>query len=122
MDTSRRETQRWALGLEYRGTSFCGWQRQVGQPSVQQALEEALSSIATTPISVIAAGRTDTGVHASLQVVHFETVVEREAAAWMRGGNQFLPDDVSIRWAAPVDSVAGPRAHRSGASCAVGHS
>ena len=104
MDTSRRETQRWALGLEYRGTSFCGWQRQVGQPSVQQALEEAISSIATTPISVIAAGRTDTGVHASLQVVHFETVVEREAAAWMRGGNQFLPDDVSIRWAAPVDS------------------
>ncbi len=101
-DTSQRHIQRWALGLEYRGTAFCGWQRQVEQPSVQQALETALSNIATEPISVIAAGRTDTGVHASLQVVHFETQVEREATAWVRGGNQFLPDDVSIRWAVPV--------------------
>ena len=87
MEPTQRETQRWALGLEYRGAAFCGWQRQVGQPSVQQALEEALTNIATTPISVIAAGRTDTGVHASLQVVHFETDVAREATAWTRGGN-----------------------------------
>ena len=104
MEHPQRETQRWALGLEYRGTAFCGWQRQVGQPSVQQALEEALTNIATTPVSVIAAGRTDTGVHASLQVVHFETDAEREATAWTRGGNQFLPDDVSIRWATRVDN------------------
>ncbi len=104
MEPPQRETQRWALGLEYRGTSFCGWQRQVGQPSVQQALEEALSSIATEPITVIAAGRTDTAVHASLQVVHFETDVEREATAWVRGGNQFLPHDVAVRWAVPVDN------------------
>ena len=76
MELPQRETQRWALGLEYRGTAFCGWQRQVGQPSVQQALEEALSSIATEPVTVIAAGRTDTAVHASMQVVHFETEVE----------------------------------------------
>ena len=102
VDNPQRSTQRWALGLEYRGTAFCGWQRQVEQPSVQQALETALSNIATQPISVIAAGRTDTGVHASLQVVHFETQVEREATAWVRGGNQFLPDDASIRWAIPV--------------------
>ena len=101
-DSPQRSTQRWALGLEYRGTAFCGWQRQVEQPSVQQALETALSSIATQPINVIAAGRTDTGVHASLQVVHFETQVEREATAWVRGGNQFLPDDASIRWAVPL--------------------
>ena len=101
-DTPQRTTQRWALGLEYRGTAFCGWQRQVEQPSVQQALETALTNIATEPVSVIAAGRTDTGVHASLQVVHFETQVERDATAWVRGGNQFLPNDVAIRWAVPV--------------------
>ena len=67
MEHPQRETQRWALGLEYRGTAFCGWQRQVGQPSVQQALEEALTNIATTPVSVIAAGRTDTGVQRVFQ-------------------------------------------------------
>jgi len=71
---------------------------------VQQKLEEALSKIAMIPISVIAAGRTDTGVHASLQVVHFETDVLRDAIAWVRGGNQYLPDDVAIRWAVPVDN------------------
>ena len=57
------------------------------------------------PISVIAAGRTDTGVHAALQVVHFETAAEREPVAWVRGGNQFLPDDIAIRWAVPVDET-----------------
>ena len=96
--------QRWALGVEYRGSAYCGWQRQAEQPSVQEALETALSAIATQRINVIAAGRTDTGVHASLQVVHFETSANREASAWARGGNQFLPDDISIRWAMPVDA------------------
>ena len=96
--------QRWALGVEYRGSAYCGWQRQAEQPSVQEALETALSAIATQRINVIAAGRTDTGVHASLQVVHFETSATREASAWARGGNQFLPGDISIRWAMPVDA------------------
>ena len=72
---------------------------------MQQKLEEALSKIAMAPISVIAAGRTDTGVHAALQVVHFETAAEREPVAWVRGGNQFLPDDIAIRWAVPVDET-----------------
>jgi tRNA pseudouridine38-40 synthase len=96
------QSQRWALGLEYLGSAYCGWQRQSSQPSVQQALEEALSKIAVAPISVVAAGRTDTGVHASLQIVHFDTTVERDSISWIRGGNQFLPNDVSIRWAKPV--------------------
>jgi tRNA pseudouridine38-40 synthase len=96
--------QRWALGVEYRGSAYCGWQRQTEQPSVQEALETSLSAIATQTINVIAAGRTDTGVHASMQVVHFETTAQREATAWMRGGNQFLPNDISIRWAMPVDA------------------
>ncbi len=96
------QSQRWALGLEYLGSEYCGWQRQSDQPSVQEELETALSNIATEPVSVIAAGRTDTGVHASLQIVHFDTRVDRDATAWVRGGNQFLPRDVSIRWATPV--------------------
>jgi tRNA pseudouridine38-40 synthase len=96
------QSQRWALGLEYLGAQYCGWQRQSDQPSVQQALETSLSNIATVPVSVIAAGRTDTGVHASLQVVHFDSAIDRDATAWVRGGNQFLPRDVSIRWVAPV--------------------
>lgn len=100
-----REPQRWALGLDYFGGAYCGWQRQVGQPSVQAALEHALSQIAQQPISVIAAGRTDTGVHASLQVVHFDVPSDlaREDMAWVRGGNQFLPNDVSVRWAKRVE-------------------
>lgn len=100
------EPQRWALGLDYFGVAYCGWQRQVAQPSVQAALEHALTQIATTPVSVIAAGRTDTGVHASLQIVHFDAPSDlaREETAWVRGGNQFLPNDVSIRWAKRVDS------------------
>jgi tRNA pseudouridine38-40 synthase len=98
------QSQRWALGLEYLGSAYCGWQRQSEQPSVQAALEGALSNIAVAPIAVTAAGRTDTGVHASLQIVHFDTNVDRDANAWVRGGNQFLPRDVAIRWAQPVVS------------------
>jgi tRNA pseudouridine38-40 synthase len=99
--TKNREPQRWALGLDYFGARYCGWQRQVGQPSVQAALESALTQIARQSISVIAAGRTDTGVHASLQVVHFDVPrnLAREETAWIRGSNQFLPNDVSVRWA-----------------------
>jgi tRNA pseudouridine(38-40) synthase len=97
-------TQRWALGVEYLGAAYCGWQRQLEQPSLQAAVESALSAIAASPINVTAAGRTDTGVHASLQIIHFETTVEREATSWVRGGNQHLPSDVAIRWAQPVDN------------------
>ncbi len=101
---SEHEPQRIALGLDYFGAAYCGWQRQVDQPSVQQHLETALSKVAAMPISVVAAGRTDTGVHASLQVVHFDAPhgLAREETAWIRGGNQFLPNDVSVRWAKPV--------------------
>jgi tRNA pseudouridine38-40 synthase len=86
------------------GAAYCGWQRQLEQPSLQAVVEFALSAIAATPINITAAGRTDTGVHAALQVIHFETSVEREATSWVRGGNQYLPGDVAIRWAKPVDN------------------
>lgn len=87
---------RWALTLEYCGISFNGWQVQADRPTVQQSLEMALFEIAGEPIRVTAAGRTDTGVHATSQVVHFDTPVERRQNAWVRGVNAFLPDSIAV--------------------------
>ncbi len=92
-----------ALGLEYDGSCFSGWQRQVGQRSVQQSLEEALSRVADSPIRVIAAGRTDAGVHATQQIVGFTTRAQRPLLAWIRGTNSLTPASLSVRWAVPVD-------------------
>ena len=91
-----------ALGLEYDGRGFAGWQRQPDLDTVQGALEGALSQIAGHPVGVLAAGRTDAGVHASQQVVHFDTGVERPLTAWVRGVNRFLPPGVAVLWAQPV--------------------
>jgi tRNA pseudouridine38-40 synthase len=93
-----------ALGLEYCGTSFHGWQSQPLGNTVQDELEKALLAIAGERIGVICAGRTDAGVHASQQVVHFETAVERPLTAWVRGVNSHLPAGVAVRWAQPVDA------------------
>jgi tRNA pseudouridine38-40 synthase len=79
-----------ALGLEYDGSQFCGWQRQKNKLSVQAALENALSQVANTPISTVCAGRTDAGVHATGQVVHFDTNVVRSERAWVYGANTVL--------------------------------
>jgi tRNA pseudouridine38-40 synthase len=104
---TEHKPQRFALGLDYLGGAYFGWQRQTAQISVQQHLEAALSNVAAMPVSVVAAGRTDTGVHASLQVVHFDVPAElvREETAWIRGGNNFLPNDISVRWAKRVDDT-----------------
>lgn len=91
-----------ALGVEYDGSAFRGWQTQPGGGTVQDVLEAALSQIAGTPISVICAGRTDAGVHATAQVVHFDSSVERPLSAWVRGANAVLPPAVAVRWAQPV--------------------
>ncbi len=91
-----------ALGIEYDGRPYCGWQYQDHSPSVQATLEQALSNVAAQPVRVICAGRTDTGVHAAEQVVHFDTDVERDEKAWVRGGNVNLPKSVSVLWARPV--------------------
>lgn len=88
---------RLALILEYDGSAFHGWQTQQGLRTVQTEVEQALSCIAAQPIKVIAAGRTDAGVHALHQVVHFDTLVERSTRDWVFGGNHYLPKDVSIR-------------------------
>lgn len=92
-----------ALGLEYCGTAFRGWQSQAGGGTVQDALEAALSAIAGSPTAAVCAGRTDAGVHASLQVVHFDTTALRPLTAWVRGVNSHLPDGVAVLWAQPVE-------------------
>jgi tRNA pseudouridine38-40 synthase len=93
---------RWAVCVEYDGSAYNGWQTQPHAPSVQAAVEHALASVAGHPVRVVCAGRTDTGVHAFGQVVHFDTPADRPARAWLFGGNSALPKDVSLRWALPV--------------------
>jgi len=92
-----------AACIEYDGAPFCGWQRQIGQPTVQEAVEAAFSSVADVPVSVVTAGRTDTAVNASAQIVHFETTAMRSDYSWLRGVNSNLPPSVRVRWVAPVD-------------------
>ena len=91
-----------ALTLEYDGSGFCGWQSQAGGGAVQDALESALSLVADAPIRVACAGRTDAGVHAIGQVVHFDTAALRPDTAWVRGVNSHLPASVAVRWAQSV--------------------
>ncbi|WP_394201018.1 tRNA pseudouridine(38-40) synthase TruA [Shewanella waksmanii] len=92
-----------ALGIEYDGSGYFGWQRQAEVDSVQQQLEQALSFVANEPIAVQCAGRTDAGVHATGQVVHFETNAVRKLSAWTLGVNVNLPDNIAVRWATEVD-------------------
>jgi tRNA pseudouridine38-40 synthase len=87
-----------ALGVEYNGSAYYGWQRQKDVISVQAVLEKALSKIANEPITVQCAGRTDTGVHGTGQVVHFETTADRNDRGWTLGVNTLLPNDIAIRW------------------------
>lgn len=92
-----------ALGIEYDGSGFSGWQMQShGTRTVQGVLEHALSIVADEPVQVVCAGRTDTGVHATGQVVHFDTTAERPDKAWVLGVNAHLPDDVASLWACAV--------------------
>ena len=92
-----------ALGVEYNGSQFYGWQRQPHAISVQQVVEEALSKVANESIKIQAAGRTDTAVHATEQIVHFDCSELREMKAWVMGTNTYLPGSVSINWAKPVN-------------------
>ncbi|HPR05729.1 MAG TPA: tRNA pseudouridine(38-40) synthase TruA [Denitromonas sp.] len=90
------------LSVEYAGESFEGWQTQPHGRTVQDALERALARIADAPVPTVCAGRTDTGVHATTQIAHFDASVDRPVSAWVRGVNSHLPDGVSVRWAQPV--------------------
>jgi tRNA pseudouridine38-40 synthase len=94
---------RMAAILEYDGSRFSGWQRQNGAPTVQGYVEEALSKVADETIAVTVAGRTDAGVHACGQVIHFDTWSTRADHAWLRGANSNLPREIALRWVAEVD-------------------
>jgi len=98
---------RYALGVEYDGSAFLGWQRlsrpgEAGEATVQQALETALGFVADARVDTVCAGRTDAGVHAACQVVHFDTDVVRDPRGWVLGATSRLPASVSIRWCLPV--------------------
>lgn len=90
------------LGIEYDGSAYAGWQWQPQRRSIQSELEAALAKVANHPVNVVCAGRTDAGVHALEQVVHFDVNVDRALSAWLLGGNSNLPDDIRITWAKPA--------------------
>jgi tRNA pseudouridine38-40 synthase len=92
-----------ALGVEYDGTDFCGWQSQDGSRTVQDEVQKAISYVADVPLQVVCAGRTDSGVHALGQVIHFDTEVIRSDRSWILGCNSNLPRDINICWAREVD-------------------
>ena len=98
------DAARIVLGLEYDGGGWAGWQRQASAPgrTLQEALEAALSRVADHPVRAIAAGRTDAGVHAVGQVVHFDTHAARPGKAWVQGGSACLPPGMRVRWAQPA--------------------
>lgn len=93
---------RLALGLEYDGAAFRGWQTQPGGNTLQDSLETALAQVAAHPVATVCAGRTDAGVHAIGQVVHFDTSAQRPLSAWVRGVNAHLPAAMAVRWACCV--------------------
>ncbi|MBP6191072.1 MAG: tRNA pseudouridine(38-40) synthase TruA [Acinetobacter sp.] len=96
--------QRYAIGIEFCGTQYRGWQtQQAGVVSVQETLEQVLSKIANEPIIVHGAGRTDTGVHATNMVAHFDTNAIRPEYGWMMGANSQLPKDIALQWIKPMD-------------------
>jgi tRNA pseudouridine38-40 synthase len=108
------DPMRIALGIEYDGTDFNGWQRLKTDVSVQGVLEQALSKVADHPIEVSCAGRTDAGVHGRCQVVHFDTEARRDMRGWVLGACSNLPASVAVLWAQPVlDSFHARYAARS---------
>jgi tRNA pseudouridine38-40 synthase len=91
-----------ALGIEYDGSAYNGWQRQKTGVGVQELVERTISTVANHNVELVCAGRTDTGVHASGQVAHFDTSSERSPRGWLLGANSLLPDDISVCWVRPV--------------------
>jgi tRNA pseudouridine38-40 synthase len=101
---------RLALGISYNGQAYEGWQSQPSGRTVQDRLEYALGQFAAQPVTTVCAGRTDAGVHGLMQVVHFDTTLEREDFSWVRGTNRFLPSDIAVQWAQPVPDAFHSRA------------
>ncbi|MBI2770105.1 MAG: tRNA pseudouridine(38-40) synthase TruA [Burkholderiales bacterium] len=101
---------RLALGISYNGSAYEGWQSQASGRTVQDRLESALGQFATQPVSTLCAGRTDSGVHGLMQVVHFDTPLQRDESSWVRGTNRFLPPDIAVEWVRPVPDEFHARA------------
>ena len=93
---------RLALGISYNGQAYQGWQSQLSGQTVQDQLEVALGKFTVQRVSTLCAGRTDSGVHGLMQVVHFDTLLERAPSSWVRGTNSFLPHDIAVEWAQAV--------------------
>jgi len=93
---------RLALGISYNGQAYQGWQSQLSGQTVQDQLELALGKFSAHRVSTLCAGRTDAGVHALMQVVHFDTALDRPTSSWIRGTNSFLPRDIAVEWAQTV--------------------
>ncbi|NNC23065.1 tRNA pseudouridine(38-40) synthase TruA [Salinisphaera sp. USBA-960] len=93
---------RWAAAIEYDGGAYHGWQRQPGHPTIQAEVEHAIGRVANAPITVVCSGRTDAGVHAGAQIVHFDSSARRSADAWLLGSNRYLPPDIAPQWFVPV--------------------
>lgn len=94
--------QRLAMGLEYDGSGFRGWQTQSHARTIQPLVEQALSKVADEPVQVVCAGRTDAGVHATSQIIHFDTRAVRVPRAWLLGTNTHLSPEISVQWVRPV--------------------
>jgi tRNA pseudouridine38-40 synthase len=106
---------RLALGVSYSGTAYQGWQSQSSGLTIQDKLEKALAAFADVPrVSTLCAGRTDAGVHGLMQVVHFDTNLDRTPYSWVRGTNRFLPDDIAVQWAQYVPDSFHCRASATG--------
>jgi tRNA pseudouridine38-40 synthase len=103
-----------ALGISYNGGAYQGWQSQRSGQTVQDQLEQALTRLAAQPVSTLCAGRTDAGVHALMQVVHFDTDSIRRELSWVRGTNTLLPRDISVEWAREVPAAFHCRASALG--------
>lgn len=103
LETPQAGVFRCALGLSYNGNHYQGWQSQASGLTIQDKLERALAQFTALPkITTLCAGRTDSGVHGLMQVVHFDCPVQRDEMAWMRGTNRYLPDDIAVQWARDV--------------------
>ena len=99
-----------ALGIAYRGSAYSGWQSQPGGRTVQDHVDAAISAFAAVPLRSICAGRTDAGVHARNQVVHFDAEIDRALDAWGRGTHRYLPGDIAVQWCRVVPASFHSRA------------
>lgn len=105
------DLKRIVLGVQYDGQPWLGWQSQPHGQTVQDALQKALQLIATAPVKVFCAGRTDSGVHALEQIVHFDTNVQRDPNSWVRGVNANLPASIAVRWSKEIDVISTQEFH-----------